>query len=120
MRCTRRSSCWWTSSTGNLANQPFGPYDHISEAVNQLLRLRKTSGKEQKAARLESCLEAFAAACNSTLPNLLQWRALIAENRRRDAHFQPFDQMYLQKELEAGNPDSQDYAGALTFLMIVS
>ena len=39
-----------------LADAPFGPFDHISEAVNELLRLRKAK-KLAKVARFEEVLD---------------------------------------------------------------
>ena len=65
----------------HLAGAPFGPYDHVSEAVNELLRLKKQSHKKKKAQELESLLASFAVASNSSLAALLQWPDLMQMKR---------------------------------------
>ena len=97
----------------HLAGAPFGPYDHVSEAVNELLHLKKQSHKKKKAEELESLLSSFAVASNSSLAALLQWPALMQLKREGDACSHPFDEAYLRAELERGNASLAPVAGAL-------
>lgn len=66
-----------------LENEPFGPYDHISEAVNQLTRLQKS--KPEKAAKLQKLLNSFAQLLGSDLVSLQQWPIIMQMKRERDA-----------------------------------
>ena len=76
---TRGEAILVPSLNTHLSDAPFGPYDHVSQAVNELLRLRKKNGP--KAAALEQALESFAVAHGSNLAALMQWPALVQMRR---------------------------------------
>ena len=103
----------------HLEQQPFGPYDHLSHAVNELLNLRKY--QPQRAKQLELALSSFATAVGSSLESLMQWPKLMQMKRERDAFSHPFCSSAPEKELKSvldnNNPDLDSVAGALLLLL---
>ncbi|GIL85010.1 hypothetical protein Vretifemale_13635 [Volvox reticuliferus] len=104
-----------------LDNSEFGPYEHVSGAVYELLNLQKKARNRPKAAsafaQLEGLLGNFAAQYGLTLAAFLEWPLLMEMKGRRDQFSHPFDRAFLVRELEAQNPDLVLVENALRLLL---
>ena len=106
----------------HLEDSVFGPYDYVSEAVNQLGNLKKKGrrgrdGAGQDADDLEALLKAFAESRGSSLKAFLEWPKLMQLKQKRDSFSHPFVEAFLLRELELQNPDLVPVENALKLLL---
>lgn len=92
-----------------LENEPFGPYDHISQAVNQLMKLQKS--KPEKANKLHRLLNNFVRTVGIDMDILLKWPVLMQMQMQMQMEGE------WEEELDWGNPVLAPVADALRLLI---